>query len=114
MIILRSHLQGFTEKTITVKYDKPETPHKRIFNSNGVSEDVKEKLMKTYKTLNPLLLKRQIDKITQKFCKACDKKAKEREKKIHQEDKKLSKYLLLTKNDFIYNYLVYKLSKLIR
>lgn len=80
MIILRSHLQGLTERTITVKYDKSETLYKRILNSNGVSGDVKEKLMKIYKTLNSFLPKRQTDKITQEFWEACDKKAEERKK----------------------------------
>ncbi|MGC8758289.1 MAG: transposase, partial [Caldisericaceae bacterium] len=52
------------------KYDKPETPYRRIIDSDAVSEEVKEKLRKTYEELNPLSLKRQIDKITQELSRA--------------------------------------------
>jgi curved DNA-binding protein CbpA len=52
-----------------------------LINSDAVSEEVKEKLRKTYEELHPLLLKRQIDKITQELSRAYDKKMKERVKK---------------------------------
>jgi len=64
------------------KYDKPETPYRRIINSDTVSEEVKENLRRTYEELNPFKLKREIDKITQELLKAQGKKTKEGEKKI--------------------------------
>jgi ATP-dependent Lon protease len=85
------------------KYDKPETPYRRILNSDAVSEEVKEKLRKTYEELNPLLLKRQIDKITQELSRAYDKKMKEREKKTQKTDVKLPNDFPLSQNNFVYN-----------
>jgi hypothetical protein len=49
------------------KYDKPETPYRRIINSDTVSEEVKDKIRKTYEELNPFLIKKQIDKLTQEL-----------------------------------------------
>ncbi len=85
------------------KYDKPRTPYKRILNSNGVSDEVKEKLTKTYETLNPLLLKRQMDKITQELWKAYEKKAKEKGRKTQKVNGKLPNDFSLSQNDFVYN-----------
>jgi len=87
------------------KYDKPETPYKRIIASIAMSEEVKEKLRRTYEELNPLSLKRQMDKFTQELWKAYDKKMKEREKKTQQEDEKIPSNFSLTQNNFIYNLL---------
>jgi len=56
------------------KYDKPETPYRRTINSDTVSEEVKEKLRRTYEELNPFKLKREIDKITQELLKAQGKR----------------------------------------
>jgi len=83
------------------KYDKPETPYKRIIALDTVSEEVKEKLRRTYEELNPLSLKRQMDKFTQELWKAYDKKTKEREKKTHQEDSKLPNDFPLSQNNFV-------------
>jgi len=85
------------------KYDKPETPYKRIIALDAVSEEVKEKLRRTYEELNPLSLKRQMDKFAQELWKAYDKKMKEREKKTQQEDGKLHNDFSLTQNNFVYN-----------
>ena len=85
------------------KYDKPETPYRRIINSDTVSEEVKEKLRRTYEELNPFKLKREIDKITQELLKAQGKKMKEGEKKIQKVDKKLSNDFLFSQNNFVYN-----------
>ncbi len=35
------------------RYDRPQTPYKRMFGSNQVSVDVKEKLKDVYESLNP-------------------------------------------------------------
>ncbi|MFU2158921.1 integrase catalytic domain-containing protein [Caldisericum sp. AR60] len=85
------------------KYDKPKTPYERILESEKVSEEVKEKLRRTYETLNPLLLKRQIDKITQELSRAYDKKMKERAKKTQKTDVKLPNDFPLSQNNFVYN-----------
>ena len=85
------------------KYDKPETPYRRIINSDTVSEEVKDKIRKTYEELNPFLIKKQIDKLTQELWKAYDKKMKEREKKIQQRPGKSPKDFPLTQNNFVYN-----------
>ena len=60
-------------------------------------------LMKTYEVLNPILLKRQIDRITQELVKAYEKKIKEREIKAQQETGKSPKAFPSTQNDFVYN-----------
>jgi len=60
-------------------------------------------LMKTYEVLNPILLKRQIDRITQELVKAYEKKIKEREIKAEQETGKSPKAFPSTQNDFVYN-----------
>ena len=85
------------------KYDKPETPYRRIINSDAVSEEVKDSLKRTYEELNPLSLKRQMDKLTQELWKAYEKKTKKREKKTQKEAEKSPNDFLLTQNDFVYN-----------
>ena len=85
------------------KYDKPETPYRRTINSDTVSEEVKEKLRRTYEELNPFKLKREIDKITQELLKAHGKKMKEGEKKIQKVNEKSSNDFLFSQNNFVYN-----------
>ncbi len=41
---------------------KAKTPYQRILEHEAVSETVKEKLRQQHATLNPLLLKREIDR----------------------------------------------------
>lgn len=43
-------------------YDIPKTPYQRVLESKDISNEVKQKLTKEYKTLNPFALKRTIDK----------------------------------------------------
>jgi len=43
------------------KYDMAKTPYKRMMESDQVNTKVKEKLKEVYDSLNPALLKRQID-----------------------------------------------------
>lgn len=48
-------------------HDKATTPYKRIFRAKDVSKEVKDRLRKQYKTLNLVLLKRQIDTILKRL-----------------------------------------------
>jgi hypothetical protein len=86
---------------VTKKYDKPKTPYQRIIESNAVSEEVKEKLRRTYEELNPFALKGLIDKLTQELWKVYEKKTKGKEKKTQQEDEKLPNDFPLTQNNFV-------------
>lgn len=49
------------------RYDKPKTPYQRILEAEDVSEEVKEKLRKQYKTLNLVKLKKNVDAILKKL-----------------------------------------------
>jgi len=49
------------------KYDKPKTPYQRILDAEDISDTIKEELRKQYKTLNLVLLKRQIDGILKRL-----------------------------------------------
>lgn len=49
------------------RYDKPKTPYQRILEADDVSEEVKEKLRKQYKTLNLVTLKKDVDAILKKL-----------------------------------------------
>ncbi|BAL81663.1 hypothetical protein [Caldisericum exile] len=46
---------------VSKKYDKPKTPYQRILECELVSEEIKKNLRRMYETLNPLLLKRDLD-----------------------------------------------------
>lgn len=48
-------------------HDKATTPYKRILRVKDVSKEVKDRLRKQYKTLNLVLLKRQIDMILKRL-----------------------------------------------
>jgi len=48
-------------------HDKATTPYKRILRTKDVSKEVKDRLRKQYKTLNLVLLKRQIDTILKRL-----------------------------------------------
>lgn len=47
-------------KTIK-KHSAPKTPFQRLLESNAVSKEGKEKLIMTYQTLNPFLLRKRIE-----------------------------------------------------
>lgn len=49
------------------KYDKPATPYQRVLKAKDVSKEAKGKLKKQYKTLNLVLLKKQIDAILKRL-----------------------------------------------
>lgn len=48
-------------------YDVPKTPYQRVLAHPGVAKEVKTTLTELYQTLNPLLLKRQIDTLVRKI-----------------------------------------------
>jgi len=48
-------------------YDRPRTPYQRVLEHPAVTDEVKTKLTELYQTLNPLLLKQQIDRLTRKI-----------------------------------------------
>ena len=45
------------------KYDKAKTPYQRVLDSKALSEDAEEDLKKTYATLNPVKLGREISRL---------------------------------------------------
>lgn len=53
---------------IVKKYDKARTPHQRILESKDVPEKTKKQLNEIYKNLNPVALKKEIDRILLKIC----------------------------------------------
>jgi hypothetical protein len=48
-------------------YDTAKTPYQRLLNSGILNEEQKEKLQKLYDSLNPMDLKRKINKLTEKL-----------------------------------------------
>ena len=44
------------------KYDQARTPYQRVIDAPGISDDVKAQLRETYLSLNPVALRKQIDK----------------------------------------------------
>lgn len=52
---------------IIKRYDKPRTPYQRILEADDVSEKIKEKLQKQYKTLNIVKLKKEVDAILKRL-----------------------------------------------
>ena len=51
------------------KYDKGQTPYQRVLAHTDIPDDVKAALKQEHKSLNPLLLKREIDRLTVKIFK---------------------------------------------
>lgn len=51
------------------KYDKAQTPYQRVLAHKDISAEVKEKLRVEHATLNPLLLKKQVDMLIAKVFK---------------------------------------------
>lgn len=52
---------------VSKKYDKAKTPYQRLLLSDKISDTVKNKLKKLYKTLNPAMLKRKITEMQYKL-----------------------------------------------
>lgn len=59
---------------IKKKYDIPKTPYKRLMESDKLRQTQKDKLKKIYDSLNPALLKKNIDKKLDELQKIHDKK----------------------------------------
>ncbi len=51
------------------KYDKGKTPYQRILDHTGVDEEVKAALRLEHAGLNPLLLKREVDRLITRIMK---------------------------------------------
>jgi hypothetical protein len=49
------------------RYDVARTPYQRVLASSDVSEEKKEKLREVYRTLNPVELRRRIEKNVEKL-----------------------------------------------
>lgn len=73
---------------VTKKYDKAQTPYRRVLASPHVSEDTKKWLKREFAKLNPAELKRQITKIQNKLFNIAAAKRKE---KIADKNKKTLK-----------------------
>ncbi len=56
------------------RYDKAQTPYRRIMKSNQVNRKTKDELTKVYESLNPAELKRKIDEKIKKLYKIYSKK----------------------------------------
>jgi len=63
---------------VTKKYDTAMTPYQRVLQSVHVSDDVKKKLRKQYRTLNPASLKRKITRLQQKLLRLTSLKSTKR------------------------------------
>lgn len=48
-------------------YDRARTPYKRVLESQGISEKTKDGLRTLYNQLNPVVLKREIDRLIQQI-----------------------------------------------
>ena len=90
---------------VTKRYGKPKTPYRRIMESDKVSEEVKEHLKEQYDKLNPIELKRKIDKLQNRLHRIYKRKEKERKQK--EKLKHLSSNIpnnsAMKQNDFVYN-----------
>jgi hypothetical protein len=51
------------------RYDTPQTPYKRVLQSDAVPSEVKDKLRAQYSALNPAQLKRDMIKLLEKLSK---------------------------------------------
>lgn len=51
------------------KYDQPKTPYQRALEHEDIPQSIKDELMKTYAELNPLVLRKKIDKLIIKIFK---------------------------------------------
>jgi len=60
------------------KYDTPETPYRRLMESDRTPEEVKEETESIYLSLNPAQLKRSIDAKLAELYKAYEEKKRAR------------------------------------
>ncbi len=89
---------------VVKRYDTPRTPYRRIMDEddNKVS---KERLRKQYDKLNPIELKRKIDKLQEKLYQLYKKKRKERKQndKLKSLSSNIPNNTSMKRNDFVYN-----------
>lgn len=64
------------------RYDKPQTPYRRVFESAYVPEENKDQLRRLYAKLNPAELKRQITKLQNKLLKLTSLKENMRRQEV--------------------------------
>lgn len=62
-LISKDRIGSHTKK----KYDSAKTPYQRLLNSGVLNEEQKDKLKMLYETLNPMELKRRINKLQTKL-----------------------------------------------
>lgn len=63
---------------VTKKYDSAKTPYQRVLVSPHISDSIKRRLKRRYKTLNPASLKRKITGLQQKLIRMAEYKSKRR------------------------------------
>jgi len=60
------------------------TPYQRIIESPDISEEVKDRLRKTYESLNPAFLKRNIDRHKREIERAYEMKMEKRKREMQK------------------------------
>lgn len=65
--------ERIASKTVK-RYDKPKTPYQRIMESEHVDETVKQRLTEQFKTLNPFVLRRAMERKLKAVFLACSQK----------------------------------------
>ncbi len=74
-------------------YDTPRTPYRRVMEASGIAASKKAELTELYHSLNPVQLKREIEKFQDKLTDVLVAK-----KRLRKEEKEVQK-----KEDFVYN-----------
>lgn len=69
-LVSKTRIKGKIKK----KYDIPKTPYKRLMESDKLNQTEKDRLKKVYESLNPALLKKNIDRKLNELQKVHDKK----------------------------------------
>ena len=88
-----------TKGKIHRKYDKAETPYKRIIKDPDISKETKQKLNLIYESLNPAELKRAIDKKLDNLYKAYQKKNNSQKVDVNKKHTPRSVRFLITEPD---------------
>lgn len=68
------------------RYDKAKTPFQRVLESEDVEEKVKEELTSIYQTLNPVSLKKEIDRILEEIYSLSHKSPYSSKRKVRVSD----------------------------
>lgn len=83
------------------KYDKAETPYKRIMKDPDISKETKQKLNLIYESLNPAELKRTIDRKLDNLYKAYQKKNNSQKVDVNKKHTPRSVRFLITEPDLV-------------